>query len=93
MQAEKQAGYEASEQRTAGASGLHPLLAAIYNAAEFAGPDSVVATQAEGVVKLLCGLLHPSADKRLTTRSINRAEYPWLFATFAETMPVCPLAL
>lgn len=91
LQAEKHPQYGMPESRKAETPGLHPILAAIYKAADFAAADSITAVQAEGLVKLLCGMLHPAEGKRLKPCRVSKAEYPWLFATFSDKMPVCPV--
>ena len=85
--------YEVLNGKVADSADLHPVLASIYKAADFAPLDSTTAVQAAGMVELLCGLLHPEPEKRVKTKLTRKDRFPWLHATFGDEMPLCPVAL
>lgn len=93
LQVDQYSQCEVLSGRTADTADLHPILASMYRAANFAASDSTTATQAAGVVELLCALLHPTPQKRLATNFVTKIRFPWLFATFKDEMPACPVAL
>lgn len=68
MQAKQYPQYEAVDGRVADSADLHPILASIYEAADFVPLNSTTAVQAAGMAELLCGLLHPYPGKRMQTR-------------------------
>lgn len=71
----------------------HPIVAGIYQAADFAWADGTTAIQAAGVVELLCGLLQPDRLQRIFARDVNAETHPWLFDAGCGRMPSCPVQM
>lgn len=73
-------------------SRLHPLLAGIQDAADFAGAGHDTAAEVTEIVNLVLGLLHPDATQRMQTRHVTLAGWPHLAAAW-EKLPSCPVKL
>lgn len=71
----------------------HPIVAGVYQAADFACADSTTAVQAAGVVELLCGLLQPDRLQRIWAKNVQAETHPWLFDAGYGHMPSCPVQM